>query len=81
MKSSKQFLIDRILEQAKLNGVQLTEIETRMLGFSEPAASATDLEAAKFFERDFDDHEYEAKIARLIRHAYERDKQNANLEP
>jgi hypothetical protein len=31
MKSSKQFLIDRILHQAKLGGVQLTEIEIRIL--------------------------------------------------
>ena len=81
MKSSKQFLIDRILDQAKLDGVQLTDIEIRMLGFAEATASAQDLEAAQTFERDVDDQEYEAKIARLIRRACERDKQNANLEP
>jgi hypothetical protein len=79
--SSKQFLIARILDQAKLDGVQLTDIETRMLGFTEATASATDLEAAKVFERDVDDHEYEDKIARLIRRAYECDKQNGDLEP
>ena len=80
MKSSKQFVIDRILDQAKLDGVPLTDIETRMLGFTEATASATDLEAAKVFERDFDDEEYETKIARLIRRAYERDKKDDNLE-
>ena len=32
---SKQFLIDRILNQAKLENIQLTEIEIRMLGFAE----------------------------------------------
>ena len=79
MKSSRQFVIDRILDQAKLDGVQLTDIEIRMLGFTEATASATDLEAAKVFGRDFDDEEYEAKIASLIRRAYERDKQNGNL--
>jgi hypothetical protein len=80
MKSSKQFLIDRILHQANLDGVQLTEIETRMLGFNEATASAADLEASKVFDRDFDDAEYETKIAKLIRRAYERDKLDGNLE-
>ncbi len=79
--NSKQFLIDRILDQAKLDGVQLSDIEIRMLGFTEATAGARDLEAAQAFERDFDDHEYEAKIAGLIRRAYERDKQNGNLAP
>jgi hypothetical protein len=79
--SSKQFLIDRIVNQATVDRVQLTEVEIRMLGFSEATANARDLEAAQAFERDFDDHEYEAKIATLIRHAYERDKENGNLEP
>ena len=45
-----------------------------MLGFAEASAGAKDMEAARAFERDFDDEEYEAKIAGLIRHAYERDK-------
>ncbi len=81
MKSSKQFVIDRVLDQARVDGVQLTDIEIRMLGFTEATASKRDLEAAQAFERDFDDREYEKKISRLIRRAHERDKQNGNLEP
>ncbi len=78
--SAKQFLIDRILNQAKLENVQLTEIEIRMLGFAEASAGATDTKAARAFERNFDDKEYEAKIAGLIRHAYERDKKAGEAE-
>ena len=79
MQSSKQFLIDRILEQAKLEGVSLTDIEIRMLKFSE-ASSSKDLEAAELFERDYNDEEYEARIAGLIRNAYERAGQNGDQE-
>jgi hypothetical protein len=51
-----------------------------MLGFNEATASVADLEASKVFDRDFDDDEYETKIAKLIRRAYEHDKQDGNLE-
>ena len=47
--SSKQFLIDRILNQAKLENIQLTEIEIRMLGFAEASAGAKGMEAARAF--------------------------------
>ncbi len=73
---SKQFLIDRILDQAKLDGVQLTDVEIRMLGFAEATASSKDIEVAREFEREIDDVEYEAKIAALIQHAYELDKKS-----
>ena len=80
MRNSKQFVIDRILEQARLEGVTLTDIEIRMLKFTEATSGSKDLEAAEIFERDYIDEEYEAKIADLIRHAYERDKQACNQE-
>jgi len=75
MQSSKQFLIDRILEQARFEGIPLTETEICMLRFAEATSGSTDLEAANIFDRDYNDEEYESKIANLIRHAYERDKQ------
>ena len=78
--NSKQFLINRIVEQAKLEGIHLDDIEVRMLGFAEATASARDLEAAQVFERDFDDKEYEAKIAKLIRNAYEQDQKTGQQE-
>jgi hypothetical protein len=78
--TSKQFLIDRIVDQAKDEGVTLTDTEIRMLGFTEVTATAKDLETAQAFERDYDDEAYEKKIADLIRHAYERDKKAGNDE-
>lgn len=80
MKSSKQFVIDRILDQAKFEGAPLTDIEMRMLKFTEATSGAKDLEAAEIFQRDYDDEKYEEKISNLIRHAYERDKQSGIQE-
>jgi hypothetical protein len=78
MQSAKQFLIDRILEQAKVEDVLLTDIEIRMLKFTEATSGSRDLEAAEIFERDYNDEEYELKIVNLIRHAYDRDQQSDN---
>jgi hypothetical protein len=72
--SAKGFLVCRIVEQAALDGVPLAEAEILMLGFSEASATAEEIETAAKFERDFDDKDYESKIARLIRHAYVQDK-------
>jgi hypothetical protein len=78
--SSKQFVINRIVDQARLEGVSLTDIEIRMLRFTEATSEAKDLEAAAIFERDYNDAEYEAKIANLIRHVYEQDKHSGQEE-
>jgi hypothetical protein len=72
--SARKFLVSRIVEQAALDGVSLADTETRMLGFSEASATPEELETAAEFERDFDDEQYESKIASLIRHAYVQDK-------
>jgi hypothetical protein len=70
---AKQFLVDRIAAEAEREGAPLSEIEKAMLAFSEAGASAEELETAHSFERDFDDKEYEHRIARLARAAYDRD--------
>jgi hypothetical protein len=72
--SARKFLVSRIVEQAALDGVSLADTETRMLSFSEASATPEELEIAAEFERDFDDEQYESKIANLIRHAYLQDK-------
>jgi hypothetical protein len=73
---AKEFFVNRILEQAKRDGVPLSEVEIRMLGFSEATASAEEMEAAAVFERDFNDEEYEAKVAKLLKRAHQRDKES-----
>jgi hypothetical protein len=71
--SAREFLILKVLRQADEDGILLSELERRMLGFSEGTASADDIEAAQQFENEYDSDAYEAKIARLLRRAYERD--------
>jgi len=73
--SAKEFLISKVLEQADDDGIVLSELERRMLRFSEGTASEDDIEAAEQFENEHDSDAYEAKIARLLRRAYERDGQ------
>jgi hypothetical protein len=70
---AKEFLIAKVLRQAGEEGILLSELERRMLSFSEGTASADDLEAAGQFGNEYDSDAYEAKIARLLRRAYERD--------
>jgi len=71
--SAKQFLISKVLRQAVSDGVMLSDFEKQMLDFSEGAASAADIEAGPNFDSDYDSDTYEAKIARLLRKAYQHD--------
>ena len=70
---AKQFLVDRIAAEAEREGAPLNEIESAMLAFSEVGASEKELEWARTFERDFDDKEYESRMARMARTVYDRD--------
>jgi hypothetical protein len=70
---AKQFLADRIAAEAEREVAPLNETEKAMLAFSETGASPEELETARGFERDFDDQEYEKRIARLARAVYDRD--------
>jgi hypothetical protein len=77
---AKKFIVDRILDQARRDGVPLNDVEIRMLGFAEESASATDMAVAQTFEREIDDERYEKTISELIRRAYRRDKENNAIE-
>jgi hypothetical protein len=70
---ARQFLVDRVVDEAKREGVALTDVEIRMLEFSEASASPEDKEAAAVFERDYNDEQYENKITLMLRTVYERD--------
>jgi hypothetical protein len=70
---AKLFLISKVLRQADSDGVLLSDLEKRMLNFSEGSASAADIEAAENFDSEYDSDVYEAKIARLLRRAYRHD--------
>jgi hypothetical protein len=67
-RDAKEFLVSRIVDESEREGVPLSEIERKMLYFSETGWSLPDmLEVNAEFDRDYDSGEYEQKIAGLIR--------------
>src|SRR5215469_8735899 len=74
IKQAKQFLVQQTAEQAALENVQLTDLERRMMYFTEndSASCENPIELNQEFEAQYDTGEYELKISRLLRHAYER---------
>jgi len=72
--AAKQFLISRVVEEAGIEQVSLSEVEKKMLYFTEVHPSLPDIyEVNAEFERDYDSDEYEAKIAGLLKNARDRD--------
>ena len=73
VRDAKEFLIAKIAEQAHLEGVPLSEIERKVLYFSETEWTPPDIaKVSEAFHREYDDKEYEERIARLIRAARKR---------
>lgn len=68
MREAKEFLVSCIAEEAERENLLLTEIERKMLYFSETDWTLPDMQAvSEEFDRNYDQDEYEAKIAGLIR--------------
>jgi hypothetical protein len=75
---AKEFLISRIVEEANSENVPLSDLERRMLTFSETYPSAPDMyEIAEQFDKEYDTVEYEAKITELLRNAYRADRKHS----
>ena len=73
--ASKEFLISRVVQQAQAQGNSLTEVERKMLYFTEILPSLPDIYAVNSeFERDYDSDEYESKIAGLLKRARDNDR-------
>jgi hypothetical protein len=76
--AAKQFLISKVVEEAKVEQVSLSEIEKKMLYFTELYPSLPDIyEVNTEFERDYDSDVYEAKIAGLLKNARDRDRHSS----
>lgn len=72
-REAKEFLASRIAEQAQRDHVQLSEVEQKMLYFSETDWTLPDMsEVSQEFDRDYDQDQYEEKVTTLVRHAYKR---------
>jgi hypothetical protein len=68
VREAKEFLVGRIVAEAKQEGILLSDIERKMLYFSETDWTLPDiLKVNEEFERNYNQDEYEAKIAGLIR--------------
>ena len=74
--SAKQFLISKVTQEAESSHVHLSEVERKMLYFTEAHPTLPDiLEVNAEFERNYDSEEYEDRIARLLKNARVRDNQ------
>jgi hypothetical protein len=69
-RDAKEFLIARIVETAKRENITLSEVERKMLYFSETHWTLPDIASvSEQFDHEYDQDEYEEKITRLIKEA------------
>jgi len=77
--TAKQFLMAKVLREADASRVQISEVESKMLYFTEVHPSpAVIREGNAEFECDDDAGEYENKVAQLVQNARAR---GANISP
>jgi hypothetical protein len=73
VREALEFLVSRIVAEARREGVPLSQVERDMLYFSETGWTLPDIITTKErFERECDEGEYEGKIVELIRKAHAR---------
>jgi hypothetical protein len=74
-REAKDFLVQQTAEQAALEGVSLSDLEKRMMYFTETEEMSEDfIKLNDEFEAQYDSEKYESKISRLLRHAHARAK-------
>jgi hypothetical protein len=74
---ARQFFIDKIVEQARIDRVTLSDDERTMLRWSESAEdSVADPDLPPRLAEAISDADYEAKIAGLVRRSFDRDVSN-----
>lgn len=72
-REAKEFLISNIVIEAQRENVPLSETERKMLYFTESGWTLPDITRVnEEFDREYDQDEYEKKIARIIATAYKR---------
>lgn len=74
-------MISKVVQQAQAEGNPLTEVERKMLYFTEVHPSLPDISDINAeFERDYNSDEYETKIAGLLRRARENDRAQSAVQ-
>jgi hypothetical protein len=67
---AKDFLVQQADQQAQLEGVSLSDLEKRMMYFTESSDATEDpYQLNEEFEAKYDNEEYEAKVSQLLRRA------------
>jgi hypothetical protein len=73
VREAKDFLVAQTAEQAALEGVPLSNLEKRMMYFTESGYVPEDpIKLNEEFEAENDSDKYEARISQLLHHAYRR---------
>jgi hypothetical protein len=73
-REAKDFLADQAAQQAALDRIPISDLEKRMMYFTEsdPASCADPVRLNDEFEKKYDTAEYEAKMSRLLHRAHKR---------
>ena len=72
-REAKDFLVQQAAEQAAIEGVPLSDLEKRMMYFTESGYVPEDpIKLNQEFQAQHDGDEYEAKVSELLDHAYAR---------
>jgi hypothetical protein len=72
-REAKEFLISEIVVEAQRENVLLSELERKMLYFTESGWTLPDiLKVSEDFDREYDQDKYEQKIAELVTNADKR---------
>jgi hypothetical protein len=80
-KEAKEFLVSRIALEAEREGAPLSEIERKMLYFTESGWTLPDMASvSEEFDNAYNQNEYEKKIAGLIRKAAKHDHRESREE-
>lgn len=70
---AKDFLVQQTAEQAALENVPFSDLEKRMMYFTETdECPENPIALNEAFEAQYDTDEYEAKLSKLMRHAHSR---------
>jgi hypothetical protein len=69
-REAKEFLISEIVAEAQSESIPLSEVERKMLYFTESGWTLPDIrEVSEDFDREYDQDKYERKIAKLVKKA------------
>ncbi len=70
---AKDFLVRQTAEQATIENVPLSDLEKRMMYFTETGECPENaIVLSDAFEAEYDTDQYEAKVSKLMHHAYQR---------